>query len=104
MDAALELLIWERAGRRCEYCGMPAELDDLPFQIDHVIAIQHGGRALASNTALACAACNRFKGPNLSGIDGRTGRITRLFHPGATSGTGVSVGTGQSLSAALPSG
>src|SRR5439155_1919765 len=28
-----------------------------------------------------CSFCNKRKGPNLSGIDPATGRITRLFHP-----------------------
>lgn len=43
MGPALEALIWERACRRCEYCRMPREFDDLPFQIDHIIAEKHGG-------------------------------------------------------------
>jgi hypothetical protein len=30
---------------------------------------------------LSCFWCNRFKGTNLSGIDPKTGRHTRLFHP-----------------------
>jgi len=55
--------------------------DDLPFQIDHIIAEQHGGATVASNLALACAACNRFKGPNIAGMDPISKRIVRLFHP-----------------------
>jgi len=30
---------------------------------------------------LACHRCNRFKGPNLTGVDPDSGQITRLFHP-----------------------
>jgi hypothetical protein len=60
---------------------MPQELDELPFEIDHIIAEQHGGRTVASNLALSCFFCNRHKGPNLAGIDPVTRRHTRLFHP-----------------------
>jgi hypothetical protein len=60
---------------------MPQEYDELPFQIDHVLALQHGGPTTPANTCLACAVCNRYKGPNLSSIDPRTSRVVRLFHP-----------------------
>ena len=33
------------------------------------------------NLALACFRCNLHKGPNLTGLDPDTGRITPLFHP-----------------------
>ena len=81
MDEALERLIWERAGGRCEYCQL-SELDlPLPLEIDHIVARQHGGRLIAGNLALACFACNHHKGPNLAGIDPLTKRLVRLFHP-----------------------
>jgi hypothetical protein len=60
---------------------MPQALSFLPFQIDHVIARQHGGKTNASNLALACPYDNGFKGPNIAGLDPRTGRLVRLFHP-----------------------
>jgi hypothetical protein len=81
MDRALEELIWERAGRRCEYCQMPQEYDLTTFEIDHVIAQSHGGSTRASNLCLACFSCNSFKGPNLSGVDAKTKRIVKLFNP-----------------------
>ena len=81
MGRDLEQLVWSRAGAACEYCRMPQRFDDLPFEIDHVQAISHGGKTVAGNTALSCFTCNRFKGPNLAGIDPRTGRLSRLFHP-----------------------
>lgn len=31
--------------------------------------------------ALACIHCNRFKGPNIAGLDPDSGEIVRLFHP-----------------------
>jgi len=36
---------------------------------------------VASNLALSCFACNHHKGPNLGGIDPKTGRRAWLFHP-----------------------
>ena len=33
------------------------------------------------NLALACPHCNRFKGPNIAGLDPESGHLVRLFHP-----------------------
>ena len=81
MDRNLIELVWERAGSCCEYCRMPQEYDELPFQIDHIIAKQHRGPTVPSNLCLACFACNRHKCPNISGFEERTGRVVPLFHP-----------------------
>jgi hypothetical protein len=53
----------------------------LPFQIDHVLALFHGGKTVAENLALACFTCNNRKGANLSGIDPDSGALVRLFNP-----------------------
>ena len=55
--------------------------DDLPFQIEHIVAKQHGGSDAPDNLALARVPCNLHKGTNLSGIDPQTGKIARLFDP-----------------------
>jgi len=81
VDKALERLVWRRAQSRCEYCHLPQSLSALPFQIDHVIAIKHGGASRADNLALSCYYCNTHKGPNIAGIDSETREIVRLFHP-----------------------
>jgi len=81
LNADLTQQVWQRAGARCEYCGLPAAFHPLPFQIDHIIARQHGGTTELENLALACIHCNRFKGPNIAGLDRDTGQIVRLFHP-----------------------
>jgi hypothetical protein len=83
MNRALERLVWRRAGNRCEYCHLQQAFDDTPFQIDHVIAISHGGPTRSDNLCLACFACNNAKGPNLSGIDPSTGKVVPLFNPRA---------------------
>jgi len=53
----------------------------VPFHLDHVTARQHGGETSLDNLALACCFCNRFKSPNLSGVDPATREVTLLFDP-----------------------
>jgi hypothetical protein len=81
MQSFLKKRVWQRADGACEYCKMPSAFYRAPFQIDHIIAEQHGGRATLNNLALACYHCNLHKGPNISGKDPVTRRTTRLFHP-----------------------
>ena len=72
----------ERAGHRCEYCHTrQADEPFITYQVEHVIAKQHGGPDDEENLALACPQCNLHKGPNLSGIDPVTGAIEPLFNP-----------------------
>ncbi len=82
MDAHLRQLVRQRAGDRCEYCGLRQEHDQFHrFHVEHIMARQHGGRDDPENLALACHQCNLHKGPNLSGLDPDSNRMTRLFHP-----------------------
>jgi hypothetical protein len=81
VNADLIRQVSERAASRCEYCRLPSAFHPAPFQIDHIIARQHGGTSALDNLALACIHCNRFKGPNIAGFDPETGQIVRLFHP-----------------------
>ncbi len=62
-----------------EYCQLHQDLEPLPFHIEHIIPKQHDGKDASDNLALACHHCNLHKGPNLSGIDPRTGKLTRLY-------------------------
>jgi hypothetical protein len=81
MTPEMEDLIRSRADLRCEYCRMPEYADFIPFEFDHIIPVVHGGPTRLSNLAFSCWGCNCYKGPNLSGIDPETRRITRLYHP-----------------------
>ena len=81
MDNALTRLVWQRAKHRCEYCQLPQEYDDRPFEIDHIISRKHHGPSVASNIALSCFRCNSFKGSDISGRDRLTRKLTPLFHP-----------------------
>jgi hypothetical protein len=63
MNRALLNQVRRRSGQRCEYCHMPTEHDPLPFQVDHIIAEQHGGASVVENLAWSCLHCNKRKCP-----------------------------------------
>ena len=48
----------EKWGRKCAYC----DADNVPLQIEHVLAKANGGTNRLSNLALACECCNQNKG------------------------------------------
>jgi len=81
MDAALERQVRQRAGGRCEYCRLPQAGSRVPFEIDHIVPRKHRGRTTSGNLAVSCFYCNVYKGPNLTGLDPATGKVTRLYHP-----------------------
>ena len=60
---------------------MPEELDEAPFQVDHVRPEKHHGRTVLGNLALACFPCNNHKGSNAAGYDPETGQLVELFNP-----------------------
>ena len=74
-------IIHELAGSCCEYCRV-AQGDRLSkFQIDHIIALKHGGSDETDNLCLACLKCNSFKGVNVAALDPETGEATKLYNP-----------------------
>ncbi|HSI34400.1 MAG: HNH endonuclease [Phycisphaerae bacterium] len=81
MTKGIERLVRERAGGRCEYCRLSEAIAPVAHVVDHVRARQHHGLTELPNLALACVFCNRFKGPNLSGVDPKSDAITRLYDP-----------------------
>jgi hypothetical protein len=81
MDEALVQEVQERAGGVCEYCHLPEVLHDIPFEMDHATAKKHHGPTAASNLVYSCLHCNRHKGTDLTGLDPKTRRLTRLFNP-----------------------
>jgi hypothetical protein len=64
-----------------EYCHFPQAFAEVPFHCDHIIAQQHGGLKELENLALACCFCNRYKGPNVAGVDPESREMVRLFNP-----------------------
>jgi hypothetical protein len=81
MDQALRDAVRERAGRRCEYCHLPDSIVHAVFQVDHIVARQHGGSDELENLAWCCSRCNAYKGPNLSGVDADSNVVVTLYHP-----------------------
>jgi len=83
MDESLQNEVRRRAGNACEYCRLPAGVHPSPFEIEHIVAQQHGGATSLRNLAFACLRCNRHKGTNIAGIAriGSRTVIVPLFHP-----------------------
>ena len=81
ISAALRREVIERAGNRCEYCLLPAEVAFYPHEVDHVIAEKHGGATNINNLAFACWRCNRHKGSDLTSFDPQTQQLSLLFDP-----------------------
>ena len=81
MGERLRRRVQHRARNRCEYCQIPADISEFTFPLDHILARQHGGRTTFENLAFSCPHDNFHKGPNITGLDPQTGRVTRLFNP-----------------------
>ncbi len=81
VSAALRAEVRSRARLRCEYCLALESLTLVGHEVDHIIAVKHGGGAVAENLALCCTLCNKHKGTDLASIDREPGQMHRLFHP-----------------------
>ena len=77
----LRIEVRARAKGRCEYCRLPESVTLVPHEVDHIIAVKHGGETSLENLALCCTLCNKHKGTDLASIDPETGNVERLFHP-----------------------
>ena len=75
------LKVAERANFRCEYCLIFERYAFLPFHIEHIISIKHGGTSNEANLAFSCPLCNYSKGPNVATYDETMSNLVRLFHP-----------------------
>jgi len=77
----LRNLVKERASGRCEYCLIHQDFSIYTHEVDHIIAVKHGGEPIAENLALSCLSCNRHKGSDFATIDQFTKKIVPLFNP-----------------------
>ena len=50
---SLRQLVIERAQGRCEYCLIHQDFSIYTHEIDHIIAVKHGGQTLSENLALS---------------------------------------------------
>lgn len=81
ISASLRRLVVQRASGLCEYCRIHQTFSIYSHEVDHVIALKHGGQTTQENLVLACLPCNRHKGSDLTSLDPITGKITPLFNP-----------------------
>ena len=70
-----------RAGNRCEYCQLPAQLQIGGFEVDHILPRSRGGPTEIANVALACPHCNARKWAHIDGEDPVSGQRVTLFNP-----------------------
>ena len=89
-EAGARDFIRERANGFCEYCGISERFTLAVHEIDHVIAVKHGGQTIEENLALCCALCNRYKGSDIASIDPETGLLTLYFIRASTAGVSIS--------------
>lgn len=81
IPAELRRLVFERARECCEYCLIDQQDTTVSHEVDHLVALKHGGKTLAHNLALACLRCNRLKGSDLTAIDPSDSSVVPLFNP-----------------------
>jgi hypothetical protein len=75
------LMVAQRAEFRCEYCRIHSADLFLSFEIDHIIALKHGGNNHPDNLAYACPHCNQHKGSDFATLLNDFNDIVRLFNP-----------------------
>jgi hypothetical protein len=81
ISAFLCRLVIQRAGDRCEYCGISQIGQVATFHIDHIVPVVAGGKTTAENLALACFSCSLRKGARQTLEDPETGEIVSIFNP-----------------------
>lgn len=59
-------LVANRADFCCEYCLIHEDDMFLPFEVDHIIGVKHGGTNEIENLAWACPHCNKHKGSDFA--------------------------------------
>jgi HNH endonuclease len=81
IPASLRRLVIQRAGNRCEYCGLSQLGQAATFHIDHVIPAVADGSTTVDNLALACVSCSLYKGARQDMEDPETRETVTIFNP-----------------------
>ena len=82
IPAEMRRTVRQRAGNRCEYCGIPEDDTEYGCEVDHIISEKHLGRTEPDNLALSCFFCNRNKGSDLGSIrSSDDSTFVRFFNP-----------------------
>jgi 5-methylcytosine-specific restriction endonuclease McrA len=74
ISAELRRLVIQRASGHCEYCLIHQDVSIYSHEVDHIIALKHGGKTHAENLAFCCLSCNRYKGCELLRSQSRRNR------------------------------
>ena|SRR5882724_173206 len=80
-SSPLRDMVVRRAGNRCEYYQLSAQLQIGGFEIDHILPRSRGGQTDVANMALACLHCNARKWAYIDGEDPASGQTIALFNP-----------------------
>jgi hypothetical protein len=81
ISSKLRREVIERAGDRCEYCGLAQIGQEATFHIDHVSPRVKNGPTVLDNLALACVSCSLRKGALTHALDPERNAETPLFNP-----------------------
>lgn len=71
----------KRADERCEYCLKPDVVSTVPYHVDHIRSLKHGGGSEPENLAWACFDCNICKGSDIGSFDDMTEQFVPFFNP-----------------------
>jgi len=81
VPAYLRRFVFKRSGGACEYCLIRCEDTYVGCEVEHIISEKHGGATSRQNLAIACCACNRFKGSDIGTLGSKGRGFIRLFNP-----------------------
>ena len=81
ISAGLRRAVSQRAGDRCEYCGLAQAAQEALFHVDHITPRVAKGPTVLENLGLACVSCSLRKGARLAATDPDTGLAADLFNP-----------------------
>ena len=94
----------QRAGHRCEYCGLSQSGQEARFHVDHIVPRSAGGDTTAENLALACVSCSLRKWARQTATDFETGVDVPLFNPRTESWVDHFRWEGEQISPLTPTG
>lgn len=81
IPVSLRRLVIQRAGNRCEYCGLSQVGQEATFHIDHVVPVAANGETVSDNLALACVSCSLHKSDRQIVEDPDTQEAVKIFNP-----------------------
>ncbi len=81
IPSSVRKFVIERAGHCCEYCRLHEDDSFLPFEVDRIVSLKHGGGNEPGNLAYTCPHCTQHKGTDLVTFLSNYQDIVPLFNP-----------------------